>query len=188
MHTTTFTIIIYIFTQQLEESEVDLVVMPTTKATNTYTIKLPSLAAGKSVTVVVETIFVNAIKPFPESITQNEKQFVQFVGNVYVYTPYVSETQSTLVRVPSDKVESYTKISPASSSDGEIRYGPYSDVAANSVGKMTVHFENNGPFLAVTELVRVIEVSHWGNVAVEEHIHIRHIGESPLHACYSTTN
>ena len=23
---------------------------------------------------------------------------------------------------------------------------------------------------------RIIEVSHWGNIAVEEHVHIKHIG------------
>ncbi len=159
---------------QLEESEVDLVATP--KEAGVFTITMPSLAAKKSATVIVDTVFINAITPFPESITQNEKQLVQFVGNVYMYSPYLSETQSTIVKIPGDKVESYTKVSPTSSSDGEIRYGPYSNVAANSVGKMAIHFENNGPFLAVAELIRVIEVSHWGNIAVEEHLHIRHIG------------
>ncbi len=154
----------------------DLVISPN-KIANTYTVNMPSLAAKKSVTVVIETVFVNAIKPFPESITQNEKQLVQFSGNVYFYSPYPSTTQSTIVKVPNDKIESFSKLSPTSSSDGEITYGPYSDVAPNSVGKLSVHFENNGPFLAVVELLRVIEVSHWGNVAVEEHVHIRHIGE-----------
>jgi len=41
---------------------------------------------------------------------------------------------------------------------------------------MKLHYENNNPFLAVTKLMRVIEVSHWGNIAVEEHIEIRHTG------------
>lgn len=30
--------------------------------------------------------------------------------------------------------------------------------------------------MRVRKLERVIEVSHWGNIAVEEHIHIEHVG------------
>ena len=41
---------------------------------------------------------------------------------------------------------------------------------------MKLHFENNSPFLTVTNLERVIELSHWGNIAVEEHIDMRHSG------------
>ena len=41
---------------------------------------------------------------------------------------------------------------------------------------MRVHFENNNPFLTVTRLERVIELSHWGNIAVEETFDVRHSG------------
>ena len=41
---------------------------------------------------------------------------------------------------------------------------------------LKVHYENNSPFLTVSKLTRVIEVSHWGNIAVEEFIDIRHTG------------
>lgn len=41
---------------------------------------------------------------------------------------------------------------------------------------MAIHFENYTPFLTVTKLERVIEVSHWGNIAVEETIDIVHSG------------
>lgn len=42
--------------------------------------------------------------------------------------------------------------------------------------ELKVHYENNSPFLTVTNLERIIEVSHWGNIAVEEHISMRHTG------------
>ena len=169
---------------QLEngDSEVELVVTQassstTAKGTHVHTVHMPPLPTKKSATVIVDTVFVDAITPFPKEITQNEPQLLQFSGNVYLYSPYPSTTQSTIVKVPSDKIESYSKVSPTSSSEGEITYGPYSNVAPMSTGKLVVHFENNGPFLSVAELRRVIEVSHWGNIAVEEHLHIRHIGE-----------
>lgn len=39
-----------------------------------------------------------------------------------------------------------------------------------------VHCENNAPFVVATEVVRIIEVSHWGNIAVEEAISVVHKG------------
>lgn len=41
---------------------------------------------------------------------------------------------------------------------------------------MVVHYENNAPFLTVTHMTRVIEVSHWGNIAVEESYDMVHTG------------
>ncbi len=41
---------------------------------------------------------------------------------------------------------------------------------------MKVHYENNSPFLRVNQLTRTIEVSHWGNIAVEETIDLYHYG------------
>jgi len=45
-----------------------------------------------------------------------------------------------------------------------------------SGGALSVHFENNGPFAEAVSLVREIEVSHWGNVYVEEYYDIKHTG------------
>ena len=41
---------------------------------------------------------------------------------------------------------------------------------------MRVHFENNSPFLVVDRLERVVEISHWGNIAVEESLQMTHTG------------
>lgn len=41
---------------------------------------------------------------------------------------------------------------------------------------MSVHFENNAPFLTVETLYRFIEVSHWGRISVEETIDMVHTG------------
>lgn len=47
---------------------------------------------------------------------------------------------------------------------------------AYSTEAIVIHYENQTPFLTVTNLERVIEVSHWGNIAVEETIDIVHTG------------
>lgn len=41
---------------------------------------------------------------------------------------------------------------------------------------LKVHYENNNPFLTITSMIRVIEVSHWGNIAVEETVDLKHTG------------
>lgn len=41
---------------------------------------------------------------------------------------------------------------------------------------MKIHFENNAPFLTISSIIRTIEVSHWGNIAVEETVDLRHTG------------
>lgn len=41
---------------------------------------------------------------------------------------------------------------------------------------IVIHYENHAPFLTITNLERVVEVSHWGNIAVEETIDIVHSG------------
>jgi len=57
-----------------------------------------------------------------------------------------------------------------------LAYGPYESQPPFSYEEMTVHFENNNKFLTVTRLERVLEISHWGNIAVEEHIDLLHTG------------
>jgi len=41
---------------------------------------------------------------------------------------------------------------------------------------MVLHFENNSPFLTIRSLVREVEISHWGNLAVEETYSLEHTG------------
>ena len=39
-----------------------------------------------------------------------------------------------------------------------------------------MHFENNNKFLTLTRFERVIEISHLGNITVEETIDLLHTG------------
>ena len=161
----------------------ELKVTPTTIAGKTgpgaYHIDLPApLAAQQQFSLEVETVFTHAVAPYPSEITQAEKQLVQFTSNAHVLLPYPTRTQSTTVTLPSSSIESFTRVAPVNTNENEINYGPYSDLPAFSHSKIVLHFENNGPFIKVAALERLIEVSHWGNVAVEEHYHITHFGRS----------
>uniref|UniRef100_A0A023FPR2 Dolichyl-diphosphooligosaccharide--protein glycosyltransferase subunit 1 n=1 Tax=Amblyomma cajennense TaxID=34607 RepID=A0A023FPR2_AMBCJ len=153
------------------------VTVPGQKGYHHYRIELPApLAPGKSVKLVVETTFSHLITPHPTHITQAERQLTLYQGNHYLLSPYVTETQVTRVSLPSPKLESFSKLKPVTHSDNLITYGPYEQIKPYTEDKLTVHYENNNPFLTVTNLNRAIEVSHWGVISVEEVIDLRHTG------------
>jgi oligosaccharyltransferase complex subunit alpha (ribophorin I) len=80
------------------------------------------------------------------------------------------------VRLPSKAVESFAGAAPSARSGASINFGPYADVAPWAGGQLRVHFENNSPFVEATSLMREIQVSHWGNVYVEEWYTVKHVG------------
>ncbi|XP_053324976.1 dolichyl-diphosphooligosaccharide--protein glycosyltransferase subunit 1 [Spea bombifrons] len=142
-----------------------------------YTVKLvSSIAQGAKAKVTIEMVFTHVLQPYPTQITQAEKQFVVFEGSHYFYSPYLTKTQTTRVKLASRNVESYTKLGNPSRSEDVIEYGPFKNIPGWSQDPLKVHYENNSPFLTITSMTRVIEVSHWGNIAVEETIDIKHTG------------
>ncbi|XP_038628610.1 dolichyl-diphosphooligosaccharide--protein glycosyltransferase subunit 1 [Tachyglossus aculeatus] len=142
-----------------------------------FTVKLPSpLTAGAKIRVSIETVYTHALQPYPTQITQAEKQFVVFEGNHYFYSPYPTKTQTMRVKLASRNIESYTKLGNPTRSEDMLEYGPFKDIPAFSQDSFKVHYENNSPFLTITSMTRVIEVSHWGNIAVEETVDLKHTG------------
>ncbi|KAL5014709.1 hypothetical protein ScPMuIL_008979 [Solemya velum] len=135
------------------------------------------LEAGKMVLVEVDTVFSHTLVPYPSHIAQAEKQFVVFTANLYLYSPYKTTAQKTTVTTMSSNLESYTKSpKPVSQSENTVTYGPYSNQQPFNQVELQVHSENNSPFLTVTSMERIVELSHWGNIAVEEHFEVRHTG------------
>lgn len=95
---------------------------------------------------------------------------------IFIFSPYLVKKQTTNVKLSSATIESYSKLKPSSASESTITYGPYKDISAFKTSEMKIHYENNSPFLTVNEMTRWIEVSHWGNVAVEETYQMAHSG------------
>lgn len=134
------------------------------------------LTAGASATIEVFLAFTHTMVPYPAAITQYEDQKVQYIDNHYVLSPYKTEKQATQVKLASSNVESRSTEKPTKTSKDVVEYGPYKDVKPFSYSKMSIHFENNFPFVTFTQCLREVEVSHWGNVAVEEHYTLKHTG------------
>uniref|UniRef100_A0A673GVT1 Dolichyl-diphosphooligosaccharide--protein glycosyltransferase subunit 1 n=1 Tax=Sinocyclocheilus rhinocerous TaxID=307959 RepID=A0A673GVT1_9TELE len=137
--------------------------------------RVSSLTLALEAELAPHLAFIGA-SPFPTHITQTERQLVVFQGNHYLYSPYPTRSQTTRVRLASKTVESYTKLGNPTKSEESIEYGPFKDVPPFSQDDMKIHYENNTPFLTISSVTRTIEVSHWGNIAVEETIDLRHTG------------
>lgn len=171
----------YISAQAREPGRVELVVKETTipdkKDARFFAVQLKDqLAPGRTTTIEIETVLTHQLKPYPKEITQKEKQLVKYIGNLYVYSPYTISKQSTSIVLPSRNIESFTKKEPVTQTDSTLTYGPYEKTAPYSFEELLVHFENNNKFLTITRLERTIEISHWGNIAVEESIDLLHTG------------
>lgn len=135
-----------------------------------------AIKAGATGTIEVQVVFMNSLKPYPTEIAQSERQLVLYKGSSVYYSLYATKSQISKVNLASDKVEAFTQVKPTSKSDQTITYGPYADVKPFEFNEISVHYENNAPFLRVKNMVRTIEVSNWGNVAVEETIDLEHAG------------
>lgn len=135
-----------------------------------------NLLPGKTNNLEVEYVVTDILTPYPTSITQKEKQLIRYHGNHYFYSPYPVNKQTTVINLGTKNVESFTKLHPYSQLDNTITYGPYHKISPFSSDALVVHYENNSPFLKVIRLERTIEVSHWGNIAVEETIDLLHTG------------
>ncbi|GJQ71692.1 hypothetical protein Trydic_g11386 [Trypoxylus dichotomus] len=144
---------------------------------NAYDVKLrQSLTQGRTASVTIEYVYTNALQPYPNSITQKDRQLVRYFGSHYFYSPYRTNKQTTSVTLNSRDIESYTKLKPVSQQDTTITYGPYNNIEPLTLDQLIVHYESNAPFLTVTRIERLIEISHWGNIAVQENTEIYHSG------------
>lgn len=142
-----------------------------------FSVSLPEeLEKGESLTFVILSVFTHSLTPFPEEITQADSQLVVYQDTAYYLSPYAVKVQTLSVRLPGGRVESYTKHPNGKLVESEIRYGPFEILPPFSFSPVAIHFENNHPFAVAHELLREIEISHWGNVQVTEHYRLVHGG------------
>jgi oligosaccharyltransferase complex subunit alpha (ribophorin I) len=121
-------------------------------------------------------VLTHSLEPFPAEITQSESQLVYYRDSAVLLSPYHVLEQVTYVKMPSNRVESFTRVDPTSRSGPEVKYGTYKDQLPYAYSPILLHHENNHPFAVVEELVRKVEISHWGNVQVTEQYKLKHGG------------
>jgi len=93
------------------------------KGEQSFTFTFPRAAAKQ--TFIVETVASKGIRPHPEEIRQNDKQFVKYTGNLHLYSKYRTNSQKTNVKLSSSNILSHTQVKPFSVSSNKITLGPY---------------------------------------------------------------
>lgn len=137
---------------------------------------LNPLSTGESATLEVLYILTHSLEPFPAEISQSESQLVYYRDSAIILSPYHIKQQTTFFKTPSTKLESFTKVEPTNRAGTDLKYGPYENHPPYSFSPIIVHFENNNPFAVVEELVREVEISHWGSLQITEHYKLKHAG------------
>lgn len=146
-----------------------------------FTVSLGSYglkSKGDAVVVAIVYVLTNVQTPYPAEIPdQFARQYMRYVDSAYVWSNYEVSTQSSTFKLPSNVVESKTTVKPTSAVGEDVIYGPYSDIKSSSSEPITLHYMSNAAFFSVAEQVREYEVSHWGNLAVEDtYKDILHVG------------
>merc|ERR1712154_462156 len=144
-----------------------------------YVVELPEPLKsdnGDSQQLKFTVAYIHQLTALPKQIKKTSKQFVVYQANKYFYSPYKTEKFGTKYTFASDKFKSYTK--PAAEVEGKkITYGPFKDIEPfDRSESVRFHFQFHAPYLTMTEVVRDIEVSHYGNVRIEESFLLKHDG------------
>jgi oligosaccharyltransferase complex subunit alpha (ribophorin I) len=149
----------------------------TPNAGRLYSVQLSTpLKPGEKTTLEVLYVLTHSLEPFPAEISQSESQLVYYRDSAVLLSPYHVMEQVTYIKLPSNRIESFTRVDPTSRSGTELKYGTYSNQMPNTYQPILVHYENNRPFAIVEELVRKVEISHWGNIQITEHYILKHGG------------
>ncbi|RKP12063.1 Ribophorin I [Piptocephalis cylindrospora] len=132
----------------------------------------PPLGPGESIKLTVDMSVVHAIKPLPARQDQIQPQKLVYEdGSVLFPSPYRTDKQKTVVVLPNVQVESYSEgPSPVQLKGNEVTYGPYEETEALEGGNraLRVHYTHTLPPLTCR--------TGGGNLAVEEHVDLRHDG------------
>jgi oligosaccharyltransferase complex subunit alpha (ribophorin I) len=137
-----------------------------------------NIPKGQAGIVKVTAYYTHVLVPFPEEITQQEDQLVVYEDSHLVLSSYQTTTQTTKLKLASNRVENFTPIEPLNRKGSSLSYGPFENVQpldANAKS-IRIHYKNHAPFMTITKLVKEIEVSMWGRVSVEEIYDLLHTG------------
>jgi len=134
------------------------------------------LMKDKSAKILVKMAFGNQYVAFPKEIRQNDIQKVIFRDNVFYYSVYRVSGQLTTIYLGNSNIETYSQYIPTSQKGDTLTYGPYSAQSPRQYVELRVHFQNTKKLLTINKLTRLLEISHWGNLAVEEHYDLKNSG------------
>lgn len=85
---------------------------------------------------------------------------------------YKINKQKTQIYLDTRQMVSITEDETLDKKSKQVSYGPFKDVEPLKHEFMRVHYQKNTPLPIFTESSRTIEISHWGNINIEEHFEL----------------
>jgi oligosaccharyltransferase complex subunit alpha (ribophorin I) len=152
------------------ELKVTRAVNPTVEKAHNATLYVVALAKplekGGLVELTITEIYWKRMMFLPQQIQIFEDQLVVFEDYTNFFTPYAAADQKSIFKI-AGSIISYSDY------DGNVRgknieYIYQTETDAFTRRPVRIHFENNNPFSVFKNVTKVIEISHWGNIAVEE--------------------
>lgn len=137
-----------------------------------------TVAKGEEGRIQLTAHYTHSLSPYPAEVTQKDQQYAEYYDAHLWPSPYTTDTQTTTLKCPSKDILSYSEQNPVKKSATKVTYGPYTQTKpyASTFGSLKVHFHIHAPFLTLTNVVKEIEVSMWGQVSVEEVYDLSHTG------------
>lgn len=145
-----------------------LAITKTTDAKLEVHFKTP-LASKMSTAIKISLYILHQQIPKPDKIKQEEEQYLEYTGNAVLLSPYFTETQETEIEInDDDTLLRYTSLNGSNKEESSVVYGPYENVAPMTTETIRILFSSSTLLLVATNFVREYEVSHWGNLALED--------------------
>ena len=140
-----------------------------------------ALSAGGSLDMTSYLVCAGAMGARPAAISQGEPQYMSYVDQLYVPSPYaVSGAQVTTLVLPTAP-RRYPVLETVELQGNILTYGPFratgawavasepanrgvsDDDSYSGAGELRINFEHSAaPFFTVGALTRTVELSHWG--------------------------
>jgi oligosaccharyltransferase complex subunit alpha (ribophorin I) len=127
--------------------------------------------------LIITEDYSGRLEMLPKKITVKEDQLVVYSDTQNFVSVYLTNEQRTEVLLPSDKTDllSFTDLNAERLKD-RILYHINSPVEPLKTIPLRLHYEFNHPLMVFNNAQKIFEVSHWGNVAIEERYQIENVG------------
>ena len=141
-----------------------------------YLIQFDSLKPEETLTIEIKEDYFDLLKFFPKKIKIKQSQYMLYEDSINTLSVYSTKSQTTLINLPKtmNALLSYTTEN-AHRSGNQLKYS-LNDLNPFDYHPLSIHFENNKPFVVFNYANKTYQISHWGNIAIEEQYQIENIG------------
>ena len=127
--------------------------------------------------LVIEEDYSGRLEMLPKRITLKEDQLVVFSDTQNYLSVYTTNEQRTEVILPNESTEvlMFTEDNSERLRDRILYHLNFAVESLRTI-PLRIHYEYNHPLTVFNYAHKIFEVSHWGNVAIEERYQIENVG------------